>query len=114
MPALARRRAMSLPVGEVARILIVLAVFLLAAHLGAALFARLRQPPVIGEIAGGLLLGPSALALIAPAASRWLAPPDTPTAHMLGAVYQLGMVMMVFLAGLEMRPGGQGTERKTV
>jgi Kef-type K+ transport system membrane component KefB len=105
---------MSLPVGEVARILIVLAVFLLAAHLGAALFVRLRQPPVIGEIAGGLLLGPSALALIAPQAGGWLAPSGTPTAHMLGAVYQLGMILMVFLAGLEMRPDGPGTERRTV
>jgi hypothetical protein len=105
---------MSLPVGEAARILIVLTTFLMAAHLGAALFARLRQPPVIGEIAGGLLLGPSALALIAPPVSGWLAPPGTPTAHLLGAVYQLGMILMVFLAGLQMRPGGLGTERKTV
>jgi Kef-type K+ transport system membrane component KefB len=105
---------MSLAVGEVARILIVLAVFLLAAHLGAALFAWLRQPPVIGEIAGGLLLGPSALALVAPAASGWLASSGTPTGHMLGTVYQLGTILMVFLAGLEMRPGGLGAERKTV
>ncbi|WP_433474356.1 cation:proton antiporter [Spirillospora sp. CA-142024] len=105
---------MSLAVGDVARMLIVLAVFLLAAHLGAALFLRLRQPPVIGEIAGGVLLGPSALALVAPGAAGWLARSGTPTAHLLGAVYHLGTILMVFLAGLEMRPGGQGAERKTV
>lgn len=48
---------MPLTVAEIARILIVLTVFLVAAHLCGHLFARLRQPPVIGEIVGGLLLG---------------------------------------------------------
>ncbi len=105
---------MSLTVPEVARILIVLTVFLIAAHLGAYVFARLRQPPVIGEIVGGLLLGGSALGLLAPSMSDWLAPSASPTAHVLGAVYQLGTIMMVFLAGLEMRRGGLGTERRTV
>lgn len=105
---------MSLTVAEMARILIVLTVFLVAAHLGGYLFARLRQPPVIGEIVGGLLLGGSALGLLAPSVSGWLVPSSSATAHMLGAVYQLGAILMVFLAGLEMRQGGLGAERKTV
>lgn len=105
---------MSLTVSEMARILIVLTVFLVAAHLGAYLFGRLRQPPVIGEIVGGLLLGGSVLGLLAPSVSRWLVPSSSATAHMLGAVYQLGTILMVFLAGLEMRQSGLGAERKTV
>ncbi|MGP3991714.1 cation:proton antiporter [Streptomyces sp. 3N207] len=105
---------MSLTVAELSRILIVLTVFLVAAHLGGYVFARLRQPPVIGEIVGGLLLGGSALGLVAPSVSGWLAPSASPTAHVLGAVYQLGTILMVFLAGLEMRQGGLGAERGTV
>ncbi|MER5218902.1 cation:proton antiporter [Streptomyces flaveus] len=105
---------MPLTVAEIARILIVLTVFLVAAHLCGHLFARLRQPPVIGEIVGGLLLGGSALGLLAPSVSSWLVPPSSATAHTLGAVYQLGTILMVFLAGLEMRQSGLGTERKTV
>jgi Kef-type K+ transport system membrane component KefB len=105
---------MSLSVPEVARILSVLTVFLMAAHLGGYFFARLRQPPVIGEIVGGLLLGGSALGLVAPSVSDWLAPSGSPTAHVLGGVYQIGTILMVFLAGLEMRQGGPGTEHRTV
>jgi Kef-type K+ transport system membrane component KefB len=105
---------MSLTVAEVARILIVLIVFLVAAHLGGYVFARFRQPPVIGEIVGGLLLGGSALGVVAPSMSSWLVPSSSPTAHVLGGVYQLGTILMVFLAGLEMSRGGLGMERRTV
>ncbi|MDN0200715.1 cation:proton antiporter [Streptomyces sp. S.PNR 29] len=105
---------MSLAAAEVAQILIVLTVFLIAAHLGGYVFALLRQPPVIGEVVGGLLLGGSVLGLFVPAAPGWLGPPAGPTAHVLGAVYQLGMLLMVFLAGLEMPGSGQGGERRTI
>src|SRR5437588_1154860 len=40
-----------------------------AAHILGHLFARLRQPRVIGEILAGVLLGPSLLGRFAPAAS---------------------------------------------
>jgi Kef-type K+ transport system membrane component KefB len=33
---------------------------------------------------------------------------------MLGVIYQLGTILMVFLAGLEMRPGDMGSERRTI
>src|SRR5687767_14092950 len=83
---------MALTVSEIARILIVLTVFLVAAHVGAYVFGRLRQPPVIGEIVGGLLLGGSVLGLLAPSVSGWLVPSSSATAHLLGAVYQLGTI----------------------
>ena len=51
---------MTLPVDELARLLLALTLLLSAAHASGYLFARLRQPRVIGEIIGGLLLGPSA------------------------------------------------------
>jgi Kef-type K+ transport system membrane component KefB len=105
---------MSLMAAEVARMLIVLMAFLVAAHLGGFVFARLRQPPVIGEIIGGLLLGGSALGLVAPSAPGWLAPASSSTAHTLGAVYQLGMLLMVFLAGLEIPRSGLGADSRTV
>src|SRR5260370_933664 len=48
---------------DLARLLIALAVLLIAAHGMGSLFARFRHPPAIGEILGGIPLGPFGLAV---------------------------------------------------
>lgn len=88
---------------DLARLLIALAVLLLAAHGMGALFARFKQPPAIGEIIGGILLGPSALGAALPAVHNWIFPAAGSSAAALGAVYQLGLLLLMFAAGAEMR-----------
>ncbi len=63
----------------------------------------MRQPPVIGEILGGLVLGPTLLGRIWPEAYAWLFPPDGVTHDVLGAVYQLGLLLLMFTAGTQMK-----------
>ncbi len=88
---------------NLARLLIALAVLLLAAHGVGALFARFRQPAAVGEIVGGILLGPSALGAAFPAVQHWIFPATGSSAAALGAVYQLGLLLLMFAAGAEMR-----------
>ncbi|WP_432129340.1 cation:proton antiporter [Streptomyces sp. bgisy082] len=85
------------------RVLAALALLLAAAHLVGRLFGRLRQPPVIGEILGGLLLGPTVLGQFLPEAQAWLFPAEGPAASGLALVSQLGMLLLMFTAGVEMR-----------
>lgn len=94
---------MSLSSSDVAHLLIALAVILVAAHGVGSLFARLRQPRVIGEIVGGLLLGPTVLGAAAPAVHDWLFPSDGTTATVLGATYQVGLLILMYCSGIEIR-----------
>jgi Kef-type K+ transport system membrane component KefB len=88
---------------DLARLLVALAVLLIAAHGMGALFARFGQPPAIGEIVGGILLGPTVLGVLFPAVQQWIFPSSGMSAAALGAVYQLGLLLLMFAAGAEMR-----------
>src|SRR5436305_6811984 len=70
-------------------------------------FAYLGQPPVIGEVVAGILLGPSLLGAVSPAAMHALIPgpdadPKGQVVAALKAVSQLGVVLYMFLVGLEL------------
>lgn len=102
---------MSLSTAEVAHLLLALAVVLVAAHAVAFLFRRFGQPAVIGEIVGGLLLGPTVLGLFPPV--KALFPSAGAVATGLNVVSQLGLLLLMFLAGAEMRVRASARERRT-
>src|SRR5918999_2105195 len=66
---------------------------------------RLRMPAVVGELCAGVLLGPSLLAHLAPGVSAWLLPLRADQAHLLDAVGQLGVLLLVGLTGLNIDLG---------
>jgi Kef-type K+ transport system membrane component KefB len=59
---------------------------------------RLGQPPVVGELTFGVLLGPSALGAVAPGVEHWLLPHSV--LPLLSALGQLGVVLFMFTVGL--------------
>ncbi|MFC0602355.1 cation:proton antiporter [Streptomyces palmae] len=77
-----------------------IALVLLVGALVAGLARRLRQPPVIGEIAVGIALGPSLLGLLPGDLPQQLFPAEA--RPMLSAVSQLGLLLFMFLAGWEL------------
>src|SRR5580692_3209532 len=62
---------------------------------------RLGQPAVMGQLIGGLLLGPSVLGLIWPAAQHALFPGTVEQKSMINAVSQLGIMLLLLLTGME-------------
>src|SRR6185436_4589116 len=86
-----------------AHVLLSLALVTLATRLVGGAFQRwLAQPPVMGEIVAGLLLGPSLLGAISPSAQAFVLPVDA--APVLGVISKLGVVLFLFLVGLELDP----------
>ncbi|MFD7664669.1 cation:proton antiporter [Streptomyces sp. NPDC059788] len=82
----------------------------LAALLGLALLlgrlaVRLGWPAVVGELCAGVLLGPSVLAHLVPPLSQWLFPSAADQAHLLDAVGQFGVLLMVAVSGLHLDLG---------
>ena len=83
--------------------MLALAVVVICGHLVSRVVGRLGQPPVIGEVLSGILLGPSLLGHLAPGAEAYLFPVAARPA--LGVVAQLGVVLYMFVVGLEFDPG---------
>ncbi len=84
-------------------VLLALAVILVAARAVGLVIRRLGQPPVVGEVVAGILLGPSLLGRISPAALAFLLPPAV--APFLGIIAQVGIILFMFLVGVELDPG---------
>lgn len=83
-----------------ARLLLQLIVVLLTARGLGAVARRCGQPAVAGEIVAGLLLGPSLLGWLWPSASALLFPAASFDA--LGMLAQLGVLLFMFLVGLDL------------
>jgi Kef-type K+ transport system membrane component KefB len=64
----------------------------------------LRQPAVLGELLGGILLGPTVLGALAPHTYMWLFPTTGTTIVGREAVLKIGMLFFMFVAGLEVNP----------
>jgi len=79
-----------------------IAVILLVARAVGWIFRKIRQPQVVGEMAAGILLGPSLLGWIAPELSLALFPPES--LGYLNTLSQIGLLFFMFLVGLEFDP----------
>ncbi len=79
---------------DVARFFAVLALMLLAGKYAGALFERLGQPAVLGELIAGILLGAGGLRVIPTA-------PDDPLTPVVALLAEVGVVVLLFEVGLE-------------
>ena len=99
---------------QTAQMLTALAVLLVAVHVMGNAFVRMRQPRVIGEFVAGLVLGPTLLSRLFPDALAWIFPDSGPVAAVLGAVYQLGLLLLMYCSGIEIRSLFDRGERRTI
>jgi K+:H+ antiporter len=81
-------------------LLLQLIVIVLAARFIGALFRHIGQPPVIGEIVAGILLGPSLLGTVAPEAFAFLFPASS--TGLLKLFAEIGVLLFLFVVGLEL------------
>jgi Kef-type K+ transport system membrane component KefB len=80
-------------------VLIALAAVIVVGRVLGKLFTWIGQPPVIGEVVAGIVLGPS---LLGAELSALVLPPAV--APYLGIIAQLGVLLYMFIVGLELNP----------
>jgi len=84
-------------------VLVALVVIIVAARALGAAFRYFHQPPVIGEVIAGILLGPSLLGRVAPGVYAYVLPATV--APYLQVIAQVGVILFMFLVGLELDTG---------
>src|SRR5262249_51728510 len=92
----------AMPASELApRFFLAAMVILLVCRAVSVGVSRLGQPPVVGEMIAGVLLGPSLVGLLAPGVEDSLFPDALrPVLYVAG---QIGLVTLMFHAGRELR-----------
>ncbi len=100
--ALATIPGSSLGLSSLSTVLVDVALIIVVSKLLGRLLARFGQPPVIGEILGGILLGPSLLGWLWPASQELLFAPAV--LKQLDLLSQLGLILFMFLIGMELSP----------
>ena len=91
----------SIPGHAVFLLLIQLALLLFVARIGAELMKRIGLPGVIGELAAGIVLGPTVFGHYAPDLFVHVFPQEASQFHLLEIIGTLGMVLLLLLTGLE-------------
>lgn len=82
-------------------VLLQVAALLATARMLAEMMKRLGQAPVIGELLAGVVLGPSVLGALWPAAYAFIFPSDPTISHLLEGFAWLGAILLLLYIGLE-------------
>lgn len=105
---------MSLTTPELTRIFLVLVVLLFSAHTLGYLFQRIKLPRVVGEIGGGLLLGPTVLGFFAPNVHQWLFAGFETESRLISLFYWFGLVLLMFTSGLDLQKSLDRDDKRTI
>jgi Kef-type K+ transport system membrane component KefB len=87
--------------GDVVVLFLQLSLMLIMARFFAELARKFNQPAVVGEIFAGILLGPTLFGQVSPELFAYIFAPQSSSFLVLDGIVQLAVVLLLFIAGLE-------------
>jgi len=99
---------------ELGRLFFAIVLLLLSAHSFGYLFHRLKLPRVIGEIFGGVLMGPTVLGNFLPQADNWIFNAFPAEGKLISMISWFGLVLLMFTSGFELQRSFDRKDRKIV
>ncbi len=92
---------MSLNNLELTRFFFAIVLLLVSALWFGYVFKKFKLPKVIGEIVGGLVLGPTLLGFLAPSAYDWIFKAFNEEGKLISIIYWVGLILLMFISGFE-------------
>ncbi len=86
---------------DIIKFFLQIAVMLACALLMGQVMRRFRQPAVLGELIGGVIIGPTILGFLSPTFYQWLFQSSPEVGILRDASIKMGMLFFLFIAGLE-------------
>ena len=105
---------MSLNNLELTRFFFALVLLLVSALWFGYLFKKFKLPKVVGEIVGGLVLGPTLLGYFSPVAYDWLFRAFSGEGKLISVVYWIGLILLMFISGFEIERSFSKDDKKTI
>jgi Kef-type K+ transport system membrane component KefB len=99
---------------ELTRFFFAIVLLLVSSHWFGYLFHKIKLPKVIGEIIGGLVLGPTLLGFFAPNAYNWIFNAFEAEGKLISIIYWIGLVLLMFVSGFEIQKSFSGGDKKTI
>jgi Kef-type K+ transport system membrane component KefB/nucleotide-binding universal stress UspA family protein len=84
-----------------ATLILQIVLLILVGRLIGEIMTRMGQPSVMGQLLGGILLGPSVLGMFLPNLQHQLFPPSGDQKAMIQAVAEFGVILLLLLTGME-------------
>jgi len=99
---------------ELGRLFFAIGLLLLSAHSCGYLFQRLKLPRVIGEIFGGVVLGPTILGNFFPKATDWIFNAFLEEGKLISMISWFGLVLLMFISGFEVQKSFDRKDRRII
>ena len=100
---------------ELTRVFFAIILLIASAHSLGYLFQRLLgAPKVIGEIVGGLVLGPTILGFFFPSAYQWIFHAFGSEGQLIAIIYWIGLVLLMFISGFEIQKSVSREDKKLI
>ncbi len=99
---------------ELTRFFFAIVLLLVSAHWFGYFFHRFKLPRVIGEIFGGLVLGPTLLGFFAPNVYNWIFNAFEAEGKLISIIYWMGLILLMFISGFEIQKSFSKGDKKTI
>ena len=99
---------------ELTRFFFAIVLLLISSHWFGYIFTKFKLPRVIGEIFGGLVLGPTFLGYFSPEAYTWIFNGFISEGKLISTIYWIGLILLMFISGFEIQRSFNKSDKKTI